>query len=274
MENGELSTRLVIVISIVIFSKCMANHCQANVSQNSNCPQKQSQKIETYILEKHQGIENIYNRQIEALELSVENKAKKLGASYINLWLEFHMMIEGRLAANSYFLRPDIRHETKSDVFRLREDMIKSYAITSAKFFLLDPEARKLIFYIRTSNNYSDRIRKQTRKVLVVMDQSQSTLKHIQEQRQYNLEKLACLKNDLKQKALALEQYTKDRSENHKQGIVNMIAYDSENYMAIIDDKLVRQGDYVDGARILGIQAEEVEFEKNGKSWVQKLYDQ
>ena len=252
MKNLKLSTRLMIVISIVIFSRCMAG-------ENSN------------ILDKRQGIENIYNRQIEALELSIENKAKRLGASYINLWLEFHKMIEANPTADSYFSRPDPDILLSS---RLRDNMIESYAIASAKIFLLDPEARKLLSHIKTSNNYSDRIRKQTRKVLIVMDQSQSTLKHIQEQRQYNLAKLARLKNDLKQKALALEQYTKHQPENQKKGIVNVIVYDGKNYMAVIDDKLLRQGDYVDGARILGIQAEEVEFEKNGKSWVQKLHDQ
>lgn len=58
-----------------------------------------------------------------------------------------------------------------------------------------------------------------------------------------------------------------------RQGRIIYIVGTEDNHSALIGTKLVREGDIIDGVTVVKIHKEEVEFEKDGKRWTQKIDD-
>jgi len=59
-----------------------------------------------------------------------------------------------------------------------------------------------------------------------------------------------------------------------RQGRISSIVVSEDNHSALIGTKLVREGDIIDGVTVVKIHEDEVEFEKNGKRWAQKVGQQ
>ena len=59
--------------------------------------------------------------------------------------------------------------------------------------------------------------------------------------------------------------------ENNGKIIVKGILYTEAKPAAIIDNEIVYQGDQILGANVLKINKDSVEFEKDGKTWMQKV---
>lgn len=56
-------------------------------------------------------------------------------------------------------------------------------------------------------------------------------------------------------------------------GVVSGLIYDEENPCATVDGKIVREGDIIHGVKVVKIQRDGIEFERNGNKWVQKVQE-
>ena len=54
-------------------------------------------------------------------------------------------------------------------------------------------------------------------------------------------------------------------------GTVSGIVYSDDMASAVIGTKIVRQGEKIDDIKVVKINSEGVEFEKNGRRWTQKI---
>jgi len=54
-------------------------------------------------------------------------------------------------------------------------------------------------------------------------------------------------------------------------GIIDGIIYSTDNPIAIIDNTVVHQNETINGAKVIKIYTDRVEFEKNGRTWTQKI---
>ncbi len=54
---------------------------------------------------------------------------------------------------------------------------------------------------------------------------------------------------------------------------VTAIVYGEENASAIVDGSVVREGDIIEGYKVVKIHREEVEFERKGKRFTKKIYE-
>ena len=54
-------------------------------------------------------------------------------------------------------------------------------------------------------------------------------------------------------------------------GRVSSIAYSESHALAFVNDKMVSEGDVVDGVTVFKIHEDTVEFEKSGTRWTQKV---
>ena len=61
------------------------------------------------------------------------------------------------------------------------------------------------------------------------------------------------------------------QSESETFGLVGGICYSTDRPSAIIDDKVMYEGDTIDGVTIVKIYKDKVEFTKNGKNWEQTI---
>jgi len=56
-----------------------------------------------------------------------------------------------------------------------------------------------------------------------------------------------------------------------KTSVVTAIVYNEENPSAVIGDKIVHQGDIINGVKVVGIYRDRVEFDRNGTKWSQNI---
>ena len=61
------------------------------------------------------------------------------------------------------------------------------------------------------------------------------------------------------------------QSESETIGLVGGICYSKDRPSAIIDNEVMYEGDTIDGATIVKIYKDKVEFTKNGRYWVQEI---
>jgi hypothetical protein len=52
--------------------------------------------------------------------------------------------------------------------------------------------------------------------------------------------------------------------------VVSGILYDKDNPSAIIDGKILKEGNTIHGVKVIKIYEDKVEFEKNSRKWTQK----
>lgn len=51
------------------------------------------------------------------------------------------------------------------------------------------------------------------------------------------------------------------------------VLYTEDNPLAVVNTEIVHEGDVIDGARVVEISRRQVEFEKSGRRWIQRLSD-
>ena len=51
------------------------------------------------------------------------------------------------------------------------------------------------------------------------------------------------------------------------------VLYTEDNPLAVVNTEIVHEGDVIDGARVVQISRRQVEFEKSGRRWIQRLPD-
>jgi len=57
----------------------------------------------------------------------------------------------------------------------------------------------------------------------------------------------------------------------NKEVVVRAIVYSEENASAIVSDRIVHEGDMINGYKVAKIHRDKVEFEKNGKSFTKQV---
>ena len=264
------------VTKLVIFTifLCCINMAIAVDEQTATPEQiRKLQDIEEQIAAEQQLIENRYEQQIEILLNYAEDRAKKLDTSYRMLWIKYYDMIKDTPAKEDYLLTSRIwprANLAAPKINILREKMINSYSLYKAPVFLLDRNARDFVAYIANNSNYGSSIsllRSQAREVLKVMNNLQSQLSRHQEYRQRALanldEREQSLKKDVLTEAPSAQQQPK--------GIVSATVYVEENWLAMVGDKVVHEGDTLGKVKILKIDEKKVQFKKNRQTWTQKL---
>ena len=57
----------------------------------------------------------------------------------------------------------------------------------------------------------------------------------------------------------------------NKEVVVTSIVYSEENASAMVSDRIVREGDMIDGYKVVKIHRDKVEFEKNGRIFTKQV---
>ena len=233
----------------------------------------QLENIEKQIDTEQQLIEKRYEQQIEALLKYTEDRAKKLKSSYRMLWIKYYDMMKDAPAKDNYFFYSRLWPQaslTTPKINILREKMINSYSLYNAWTLLLDENAREFVAHIANNSNYGNSIsllRSQAREVLKIMNNLQSQLSRHQ---QYRLRALA----NLEEKKLVLKRDVLTEvtpAQKQSSGILNATAHVDGKWLAMVDDKVLYEGDTINNVNILEINNKQVKFSKNGQAWTQKL---
>jgi hypothetical protein len=276
MEHKRLTIWVYIAITIITTYNCLAAEKQieqkeqikTQINQRLKNQEKRLQDIKELVLVEREHIEYRYKNRIKELQMLAEEQAKNLGYPYRMLWSQFIKMAVQIPSEDRYFLTESfLEHKT----YKLRAAMMDSYSLYAAQTFLADDNARQFVAHIANSNNYTSLIRKEARKVLTVMEELRSALSRHQRQRESELAKLEQWEKELKEDVFRVMRYIKSLPQTPKRGVLSAIAYGEDKSLAMVDEKIVYEGDRIQGIKIMKIRIDRVEFEKNGKVWTQKL---
>jgi hypothetical protein len=231
---------------------------------NQQLAQPQVEEIEKYIASLHQGIESYYTNQLIEVKQRAEAEIRLLEVAdkpvYAGLAAEAAEAAQAEVAKavlhiNNYGYRAPWHLEAETErMLQLKDDFDehKSYG------------------------DFADIVKKSPKRFAVAQSQ-------IAERKSEILAKLEYETADLERgKNYALTVTLPELEERLKQnllrpepelthGLVTGIVYSANKHSAIVDRKIVHEGDVIYGATVVKIYRDSVKFSKKDKNWEQKV---
>ncbi len=256
--------------------------------------------VEQWAATERQRIEQWYQDRLVELWLLAEDHAKRLSPAKRALWTRF-IKTSNELPyaeayffdAKAYFFDSRVTRRHKGNV-GLRIRLADSYFLTETTSFLLDEQAYRLLSWIADSDHQLSLVHKaistetrkglrrkryrefrtEVRKILEIMDQLQSRRLHLEELRQIYIADVEQTERDTEEDIAARVSDIKAESKRPQVGLVTAICLDAKTPAVMIDGiekDLIYEGQRVNNVRVVKIYSIGVEFEKNGRHWVQRI---
>jgi hypothetical protein len=244
---------LTLILGCLLLSVIPSQAAEKNQQQPKD-PNQQLEEIEKYIARLHQGTENYYTNQLIEVKQRAEAEIGQLEvvdkAVYATLASQAEVA-KTVLNIYDYGYRTPLYLEAKTErMQQLKKEHRYGYFADSIE---ISPER-------------------------FAVAQSQ-----IAERKGEIMAKLACETADLKvqknyaltvtlpelEKQLKEDQLKPEPEPTH--GLVAGIVYSADKPSAIVDRKIVHEGDVIHGATVVKIYRDSVKFSKKGKNWEQKV---
>jgi hypothetical protein len=275
---------------LTVFVLLAATDSQAAAKQNHDSvdwgmknQEKRLREIEQEVSQRRSDIEDWYRNELNELRQSAEKRAKELLTDADRIfWIEFMRMNTHKPYADAYFINrsPEEYYFVRGPLLfdrkarELRKAMMDTYSIATTATFLMDPEAYEPVATIENNLNYPLLIRNKVPRILAIMRQLACELKDIQRRKEISLARLERWEDD--EKAAVYREATRVKRQPAKPelGVVSAICHEpSAAFVMIegIDENIVYEGDQISDIRVVKIYIDRVEFEKNGRKWVQKI---
>lgn len=244
-EEAKMKTLILIFSCLLLVTPSQAVEKQQQVEEQN----QRLEEIEKYIACRHREIENYYTYQFIELNQRAEAEIRLLEVADKPICAS----LAGQAEVAKWVLH------------------INDYGYT-ARWDLVDETARML----QLKDDFADSIKKSPQRFAV-------THSRIAERKSDILAKLECETADLeRQRNYALTVTLPELEEQLKQdllrpepepthGLVTGIVYSADRPSAIIDRKIVHEGDTIHGVTVVKIYKDKIEFSKNSKNWEQKV---
>jgi hypothetical protein len=226
--------------------------CQA-VEEQSERQTKEFEKIERYIARQRRSLENYYRDQFAELKQRTQSKIRLLEvadkAIYANLAGQAEVA-RTVLHINDYGYRAPWYLVANTEEMLQLKDERESYGDFEDSF----QESPKRFAVAHSW------ITERKNRILAKLEWEAASL---EQQKQYALnEGLVQLEKQLKEEALKPEPEA-------TRGMVTGVLYSIYKPSAIVDHKVVHEGDTIYGATVIRIYKDKVRFSKEGKNWEQ-----
>ncbi len=264
MEKKSLTIWTFIVAAMLLG---VVNTAAGKKQTQQELKQEQLEEIEKYISQRRQEIEDFYAGRFTELQLRAEADIRRLEVADTDkmvqvgfvarprfaaktkfaVWAEF---VEAVLQINGFENVPFGRFETILQIngFDVPYGRFKTTAGTSPK--------RLAVAQSRIAEKRND-----------ILGHLAWEALELERQKRYALTvRLVELEKRLKENVLTGEPEA-------RHGVVTGIVYSEKNPSAIIDGKIIREGDTIHSVRVVKIRKDKIEFEKNGKKWKQKVQE-
>ena len=210
--------------------------------------------------------------RIKEIEVDYEFKRRKIEAYYANIFWELQQNVNAALMKYKAAERAAYARFTE----QLNDTVSTSYGNASMPGYA---SAHKS--YEETTSNkaagaaslaYGNHIRQTNEELDRLMDEYELDFEHYQRRR-------ACAIADLeKEKEVALTEVYNEYVSRHKgpiakkaEGTVSGILYGEGIPLAVIDGKILREGESIRGVKVVKIEQEHVEFTIDGLRWSQRV---
>lgn len=267
---------IVLIIAVMVLM-CGATEAIGQVDEQTKWrisnQQQRLTDVEQWAATERQRIEQWYQDRLVELWLLAEERAKRLEKDEQALWTRFIKFSNELPYAEAYFFDrgSTLGYKQKR---RFSMALADSYFLTETASFLLDGEAYQLLAWIAESKHQKHLIRKEVRKVLEVMEELQSRRVRLEELRQVYLADAEQTERDVEEDTAAKVSDIKAESKRPQVGLVTAICLDAKTQAIMIEGiekDLIYEGQTVNNVKVVKLYSLGVEFEKNGRRWVQRI---
>jgi hypothetical protein len=253
--NKKFSGRRPIMKNLTLILVCLSLLTMPVQAQQSKNPNHQIEEIEKYIASLHQGAEDYYTNQFIEVKQRAEAEIAMLEvADKVYAYLaEQAEVTEEVLSIDNYGYRTHLERDAKAKrMQQIKKD--RRYGI------------------------FEDSIERAPERFAAAQSQ-------IAERKSEILAKLECETADLeKQKNYALTVTLPELEKQLKEdmvkpepkptrGLVTGIVYSANKPCAVVDRKLVHEGDVISGITVVKISRDSIKFSKKNKNWEQKVQE-
>ena len=226
----------------------------AEKQQQLSNPNQQFDKIEKYIARLHQGIENYYTNQL--IEVKQRTEAE------IGLLEVADKPVYACLAAQA---------EVAKEVLNIND-----YGYRTPRYFEAKTERMQQIKNERKYGYFADSIEISPERFAVAQSRIAERKSEILTKLEYETADLERGRNyaltvTLPELEKRLKQDLLKPEAEPTHGLVTGIVYSADKPSAIVDRKIVYEGDVIYGATVVKIYKDKVKFSKKGKNWEQKV---
>jgi hypothetical protein len=224
------------------------------------------QQIDKKVAQKRQQIEDWYAQHFEWIREAAQVRASELNTAQQKDWVEFATMMRLADFDGTYFLSTNTVYQDYPAVV-LRNDMMASYFLDAATQLLIDPE---LYAYLNASKEdcmQSNLVHDNAIDLLNIMEEFQNELKYLENQKNIRLAELNQWQTTLQDRIVL------KKPKAAQPGVISAINYDTQHKFAMIDSVIVYQGSVLNSVKIVNIDRYKIQFEKNGKLWIQRIGD-
>ena len=243
-----------LIISILVLLSASA----ASLAEENQIHEEQLEQIEAYISQLHSSIDDYYAYQLAEVQFRLEAELRLLQVADKACFSTLAAQAEvahSVLRLNSYTNSPgrdfptvEFFEEQRNKPRELRRDIVDILGISPQWF----AETHTLL----------------AQAVNQVLDKYEPAVLEIETQKRYALTvELPELEARLKANLI------KPRTEPTR-GVVTGIVYTQDNPTAIIEGKVVHQGETIHGTKVLKIEPDKVLFASGGARWQQKVHQQ
>jgi hypothetical protein len=251
-EKIMKSTFISVILAITIICPCRAATKQAEDQINQRVKKQVSrlQDIKELVSIERQRIEDWYTHSLNELRQLAAERAQEFEKPVRVVWTEFIKESNQIPYADGYFSTTHPTFVRDRETYQLRVALSDIYFLDTAQAFLLDKEAHKLLAsVVNTTNRKDSVIWNEAYKMLTIMEELQSQSMRLQSRRKFLLTQL--------------EQWEKDCRKN--------VFTVKRRALAMIDGEIIYEGSTINNVKVVKIHRYRVEFEKNGKNWVQSI---
>jgi len=269
--------RLVLIISCVLVP---ASGWGADLSQRLKNQDKRLEGLAEYVSWKQNSIERGYALGLARLRQRAQHRASRIPFTYRFLWTEFPKMHLQKPYPENYFWKSELPF--CKDQARLRMAMKNNYFTGTTGSLLLDSDFRSLLEYIVYVDHFQNPTPTPLRNLLYedAVDLLREVQRFHREAEQLESNKKACLANlemferEVREDVLRIKREIETEVKKPRLGVVSAIGYGDTGAFCMIAgvDGLLRSGDTATSSvKINRVDRDEVEFVKNGQTWIQKV---
>jgi len=233
-----------------------ADNQEQNAISNTSTTSKQTEAIEAEFERKKQEIEEYYADQFRQLQQKVEITLKEYDAT-------------DRAAYASFI-------ERLKDTVSITSGSVSTSGYVSPYGHISAHGYYDGTTYTQAAGNpsleYKYQVQRTNEAIKKLMGEYELDFEHLQRQK-------ACALSDLekeKKKAIVAASYQEINSSIHKstpisQGTVTGILFSEETPLTVINGEVFREGQTINGVKVIKIYPDYVDFEKSGSRWSQRV---
>ncbi|MHC4118124.1 MAG: hypothetical protein ACYSWO_11520 [Planctomycetota bacterium] len=241
---------------------------------------EQLEAVAEFAAFKRDAIEQGHANSLNRLRHKAQNTARRIPFTHRFLWTEFSKMNALKSYPENYFWDSELKFSKDQALLRL--SMIEDYFTDTITVLLLDKGFRNFLEQIVYVNRYQNSKPTRSQKLLYreavdllrIVERFHREAEQIESRRKASLAHLGAWERDRTEDVQTMKREIGAEASKPKYGVVSAIGYGQTAACCMVTgaNGTFRLGDAVTGdVKVARIERDRVEFDKNGKRWIQKI---